>query len=123
MPNFFPFIGQAGLLGTSVSGDPQAIFRHSVNNVNTGNAISNPDGSFSTVRSASVQDERLNNGQPTLIPTIWDGKELDPREAIKKAIASKEQWPAFETNQQADIASFQISQQLRGPSQGLLNAR
>ncbi len=34
--------------------------------------IQNEDGTTSSIRSMSVEDERLNEGRPTLIPSIWD---------------------------------------------------
>ena len=35
----------------------------------------------------SVQDERLNDGKETLIPTIYDGEQVSNKEAIGKQLA------------------------------------
>jgi len=38
--------------------------------------IKNPDGSFSTERTITIQDQRINDGRWTNIPTIYSGKAL-----------------------------------------------
>ena len=85
---------------------------HARQNLNSGNAVRNPDGSVSTVRSGSVQDPRLNNGRPTLIPFVWDGRILSAEEAVERAVQSGQQWPSFNTNEEATAASKQLSADL-----------
>ena len=51
-------------------GDVSALKQHSLNNARDGKLLHNPDGTTSSVRSGSVNDGRLNNGQTTLIPFI-----------------------------------------------------
>lgn len=82
----------------------ESLKRHSFLNKMSGNTMNN-----SSVLSGSVQDERLNNGRPTLIPFLYEGKVVDGAEAVKRALASKQVWPAFDTNEEATIVSKRIS--------------
>ena len=66
----------------------------------------------SSVRSGSVEDERLNGGRPTLIPFLWDGRMVGLDEAIERAVASQKAWPAFNSNEAADKASKRLSASL-----------
>jgi hypothetical protein len=81
--------------------------RHSFENTTTGKTLNN-----SSVLSGSVQDERLNGGRPTLIPFLYDGRVVDGAEAVERALASKRVWPAFDTNDEATVASKKISNRL-----------
>ena len=78
--------------------------RHSFQNVVTGANAGNQ-----TVRSGSVEEERLNEGRPTLIPFVYDGRVVDIKEAVERAVKSKRVWPSFDTNEQATVASKAIS--------------
>lgn len=78
--------------------------RHSFENKTTGNTKGN-----SSVKSGSVEDERLNGGRPTLIPFLYKGREVKAAEAIELALASGRIWPAFDTNDEATRASKRIS--------------
>ena len=78
--------------------------RHSFLNKMSGNKMGN-----SSVLSGSVQDDRLNGGRPTLIPFLYKGRRVEPREAIELAAASKQIWPSFDTNEEASLVSQQIS--------------
>lgn len=90
--------------------DLSALRRHAIFNVENGSYLVNEDGSISTVRSGSVEDERLNGGRPTLIPFVWDGRVADPDEAIEFAVKSGVEWPAFDTNEAATAASKSVSE-------------
>lgn len=81
----------------------------SLNAYRRNKTIQNEDGTSSSIRSMSVEDERLNAGKPTLIPSIWGGKELDPVEATDRAVESGTKWPAYDSNDQATAASKRIS--------------
>jgi len=69
-------------------------------------AYKNPDGSISTEVTITVTDPRLNNGKPTNIPTLWEGKPLAGSQAqiqesaIKKAVdyqkTSGQKWKSFD---------------------------
>jgi len=83
--------------------------QHSEANAKSGKLLYNADGSVSSVRSGSVQVSELNNGKPTLIPFIYDGRLVDVNEAIDRAIKSGITWPAFDTNEEASIASQKLS--------------
>lgn len=72
-----------------------SLFEHSDNNLSNGTFLKRPGGAISTVYSSTVTDPRLNAGQPTLIPTIWGGKELPIDESIALALKSKKPWPKF----------------------------
>lgn len=113
----------AALAGAAVSGQvvPQAnvsldpmlpLRQHSQRSVKTGMTFTNPDGRVSSVRSGSVEDSRLNQGRPTLIPFLWDGKIVGTKEAIKRAIDSGQQWPSFDSNEDATRASRLLSESL-----------
>jgi len=51
--------------------------------------IANPDGTYSTERTITIEDTRINNGKPTNIPTIYGGKSVSADEAIKIISDSK----------------------------------
>ena len=80
--------------------------RHSFQNNVTGNKLGD-----SSVLSGSVQDSRLNGGRPTLVPFLYKGRRLpdDGREAVELALASKQVWPSFDTNDEATLVSQRIS--------------
>lgn len=50
--------------------------------------VQNPDGSVSTERSITVTDPRINNGQPTNIPSMFGGQQLEQDEAISRIVAA-----------------------------------
>ena len=53
-----------------------------------------------TVFTLQVEHPKLNKGKPTLIPSIWDGKELSEDAAIKKAIDSKIKWTSADDHKE-----------------------
>ena len=59
--------------------------------------LRNPDGSISTVRTMVVGLD----GWETIIPTIWEGKQLTGEEAVKRALKSGKKWPRFKTVDEA----------------------
>lgn len=87
---------------------------HALGNVRNRTYVANPDGSFSTVRSGSVNHPGLNGGKTTLIPFVWDGKVIDdPDMAAEMAIQSGARWPSFESHEEATRASKDLSNSLR----------
>lgn len=66
----------------------------------------NPNGSWSSEISATVQDKSLNRGRPTVIPTMWiaNGKPIQVSEddAIAYARASGLKFKSFDSMQQAE---------------------
>lgn len=75
-----------------------------------GEYVKNPNGSWSSEISLTVADPRLNNGQPTNIPSLWivNGKPYrakDEDEATDLAIKSGLNWPSFKTMNEANSAS------------------
>jgi len=81
--------------------------RHSFENATRGLTKGNQ-----SVRSGSVEDERLNDGKPTLIPFFYDNKVVDAKEAVERALESGRVWPSFDTNKEATAASRSISDKL-----------
>lgn len=77
-------------------------------------AILNPDGSYSTRLTSTVEVEELNGGKPTNIPTIWRGKKLDPDAAIREAIKSGKQFPSFNSVDEAVEAAKALSDSIGG---------
>lgn len=74
--------------------------------------IDNGDGSFSTERSITVTDPRINAGRPTNIPTLWGGQQLSDEQAINAAAASGQRFPAYATIPAAERAARAHSEQI-----------
>ena len=71
------------------------ILKHHYENIATGNAVENEDGSLSTVKTAIVEID----GKETLIPTVWNGEILEGdrlKEAIDNAVNSGIKWPSID---------------------------
>jgi hypothetical protein len=78
--------------------------RHSFENQVSGRGRGN-----SSVLSGSVEDPRLNGGKPTLVPFLYEGRVVEGAEAVDRAVASGRVWPAFNTNDEATVASKKLS--------------
>ncbi len=83
--------------------------------------IDNGDGTFSTERSITVQDPRLNNGQWTNVPSLWDGQQLSQDEAIQRAAASGQQFKGFPTLEAALQSARSRSQEMGGHAEQALD--
>jgi hypothetical protein len=70
------------------------ILRHHYKNIAGNKAVKNTDGSISTVFTRQVEI----NGVPTLIPSVWDGKILNEKDAIQRAITSGIKWPQAQSH-------------------------
>jgi hypothetical protein len=85
-------------------GPPQlptnAILDHHFANIRDKKTVQQSDGRTSSVKTIIVEFD----GKPTVIPTIWDGRELSKDEAVKRALKSGKNWPRFDTNDEADAA-------------------
>ena len=88
-----------------------ALREHSRRNVEQGKTAI-IGGKQASVRSGSVNDERLNGGRTTLIPFLWDGREVGVEEAIERAVESGIQWPAFDSHEEATSLSIELSNSL-----------
>jgi hypothetical protein len=75
-------------------------------------AIRNPDGSFSTRLTATVTADDLNAGKPTNIPTIWQGRKVSEKEAIRMAIESGQDFPSFDSIDDAVTAAKNLSESI-----------
>lgn len=84
------------------------ITRHHYENLASNSALRSNEGSISTVRTQIVNI----NGQETLIPTIWDGKELSTEEATRRAIDSGIEWDTG-TIQDLEQKDFALHQNMR----------
>ena len=81
--------------------------------------VANSDGSVSTERSVTVQDDRLNEGRPTNIPTMYGGKQVTQEEAIELVVANggvdpdtDQVLPGFDTMDEAVAAAEARSEAL-----------
>jgi hypothetical protein len=72
--------------------------------------IENSDGTFSTERSITVTDPRLNDGLPTNIPSLWGGKQLNQDQSVLEALRSKQVYQSFDTIDAAVAAAKQRSE-------------
>jgi hypothetical protein len=91
----------------------QSIVQHHEYNVRNKLIRKNDDGSHSSVLSTIVSDERLNNGRETVIPLLWEGKQLSHKEAIKRALKSGKRWPSADTVGEAHALDMFAHQQFR----------
>ena len=73
-------------------------------------ARQNPDGSHSTEVSITVTNPAINNGAPTNIPSLWKGKEVDEKTAIKNAVASGNKYSKFPSIEEAVKSAVARSQ-------------
>mgnify|MGYP003112623562 CR=1 FL=1 len=77
------------------------VLEHHYNNIKEGKTRQDKDGYINTVVTIQVDKiKKLNNGKPTLIPTVYDGKIVSEEEAIKRAIDSGKKWTSADTHDQ-----------------------
>jgi hypothetical protein len=84
----------------------------------------NADGTVSTELSITVTDERLNEGKPTNIPSLWNGIELSEDESILMALKSGNKYESFKSIEAAVEAAEKKSYGLGKEidAMGLFNA-
>lgn len=85
------------------------ILEHHYRNLAKGSAVTNDDGSVSTVYTRQVDID----GRPTLIPSVWDGEILDEESAIERAMASGIQWPTAETHDELRAYDERLHEDMR----------
>lgn len=98
-------------------GQPMGLVPNSVNPLNGRPNLPNLDGSYSTERSVTLTNPRLNGGAPTNVPSIWNGKRYDPsqeEQIVAEALKSGQQFPSFKSIPEADAAAQQRSDMLAG---------
>lgn len=92
---------QGGILGQYANGGPRPFA--------PGEYLDNPNGSWSSEMSYTLQDPSFNRGLPTNVPGLWivDGKPYHATEdeAAKFAAQSGLQWPTYNKIDEADAAS------------------
>lgn len=93
---------QGGILGQAI---PQGAARPFAR----GEYMDNPNGSWSSEMTYTLQDPTLNAGRPTLVPGLWlkDGKPYHATEdeAAQMAIQSLLRWPSYSSLPQAEEVS------------------
>lgn len=83
------------------------LYLHHQNNLETGKAVQNADGSVSTVRQITVE----RGGKTYNIPTVWDGKILSNQDAIKRAGQEGwDKWPSYKSDKEAQARYDQMHQ-------------
>lgn len=74
-----------------------------------GEYMDNPNGSWSSEMTYTLQDPSLNAGRPTLVPGLWlkDGQPYHATEdeAAQMALQSGLHWPSYSTLPQAEDVS------------------
>ena len=90
--------------GTPVKRTIDPILEHHYNNIKEGKTVprsfsGSKDDKTQTVFTRQVNHPKLNKGKPTLIPSIYDGKELSEKEAIQKAIDSGIKWTSSNSHE------------------------
>ena len=89
-----------------------------------GPVIQNPDGSHSSERTMGIQEDEINNGRETLIPTIVDGVQLSPEEARQHALevvrAGGQFRHHFDSVEEANAFAQQRSDRGGATTQGVL---
>jgi len=89
------------------------LLRHHYKNIAEGKTKENDDGSLSTVYSRQVNHPDLNDGKPTLIPSVWDGKILNEDAAVRRAIDSKRKWTTRDTHEELRALDIMLHQDMR----------
>jgi len=74
--------------------------------------LANDDGSFSTERGITVNEAALNNGRWTNIPSIVNGRVVSQDEAVRAAVESGQEFPSFDTGEEAVAASIARSERI-----------
>jgi hypothetical protein len=89
----------------------QNLYQHHIDNMEQGKAVKNTDGSVSTLLQMSVE----HDGKFYNIPSVWDGKELSPKEAVKRAAAEGwDKWPSYGSEAEAEARYAQMHDALEG---------
>lgn len=97
--------------------------------------VYNQDGTISTELTATEQHPQLNNGRWTNIPTLVNGRQLDPETAIVRAIMSPKQYPSFDSLPEAEsyahertgflgklLGEYEQQRTMPRPHESILNA-
>ena len=75
-----------------------AITRHHFTNIANGNSIPHDDGSLSTVKNITIERDGLHY----VLPTVWDGREVDTETAIRFSTKVGVDWPVFSSEKEAN---------------------
>lgn len=82
----------------SLSPQEQVLYRHHLYELGKG-GVKNDDGSISTVRNITVEQD----GRTFSIPTVWDGQVLSNPDAINRAFrAGSDTWPSYPSEHDAE---------------------
>lgn len=84
--------------------EEQAVLDYHRNNLWTGNALRNPDGSLTTFKGAVVGVD----GGHMLLPTYWHNQVRDIPQAMRFAVKSGVNFPVYPTAQEALAAEKRL---------------
>ena len=91
-----------------------AITRHHFKNLANGTAVRNKDGSVSTVYTRQVDlPNKEGKKVPTLIPSVYDGKILNEKEAVNRAVESGIDYPTATTHEELREFDKQIHEDMQ----------
>jgi hypothetical protein len=92
----------------------QSLYSHHLNNLNGSGKLVQPDGQISTVLNTTVEQD----GRTFVIPTVWDGKQLSPQEAIQRAgKAGWDKWPSYASKTEAEARYNQLHASMEADTQ------
>lgn len=99
---------RAGIATLKLTPQERYLYEHHVNNLLSGKAVNNADGSVSTVYSIGVQGP---DGRTYNLPSVWDGRILSPRDAVRRVAAvGWKKFPSYATPAEADARYEQMHQ-------------
>jgi hypothetical protein len=74
--------------------------------------LANEDGTMATEESLTITNPQINKGQPTNIPSIWEGRGFDEGPASLIAMMSGKEFPSFKSIEEAKTAARARTQSL-----------
>jgi hypothetical protein len=82
----------------ALTAQEESLYSHHLKNLEGTGKVKNADGSISTVYSTTVDID----GKTYTLPTVWNGKILEPDEAIKKAESiGLDKFPSYASPEEA----------------------
>jgi hypothetical protein len=83
----------------SLTPEEKFLYNTHLQNLNGPGKIVHPDGSISSLLQMSFE----SNGKIYNIPTVWNGKQLEPDEAIKAAVSvGLNKFPSYNSEDEAE---------------------
>lgn len=89
----------AGIAGLKLTPQEMNLYQHHADNLRSGGAVKNQDGSTSTIRNITIEQD----GRHYVIPTVWGGRILSNADAMKQAAAQGwGNWPVYRSESEAE---------------------